>query len=115
MDEAREAGADLGFPGRMLALCSLPRTCQGKRSHFVLTNGPEFTSKAMHLWSQRTGVTLRFIQPGKPIQKALVESLNGKFWDECLNVHWFDDLTDARRKLQACSESTMRLDFTVSQ
>ena len=50
---------------------------------------PEFTSKAMHLWSQRTGVTLRFIQPGKPIQNALVESFNGKFLDACLNEHWF--------------------------
>ena len=55
----------------------------------VTDNGPEFTSKAMHLWSQRTGVTLRFIQPGKPIQNALVESFNGKFRDACLNEHWF--------------------------
>ena len=39
-DEAREADADLGFPGRMLALCSLPRTGRGKRSHFVRTNSP---------------------------------------------------------------------------
>ena len=39
LEEAREADADLGFPGRMLALCSLP-TDQGKRSHFVRTNGP---------------------------------------------------------------------------
>ena len=36
----------------------------------VTDNGPEFTSKAMHLWSQRTGVTLRFIQPGKPTERA---------------------------------------------
>ena len=63
----------------------------------VTDNGPEFTSKAMHLWSQRTGVTLRFIQPGKPIQNALVESFNGKFRDACLNEHWFLDLADARR------------------
>ena len=39
----------------------------------------------MFLWSQRTGVQLRFIQPGKPIQNALVESFNGKFRDACLN------------------------------
>ena len=26
LDEAREADADLGFPGRMLALCSLPKS-----------------------------------------------------------------------------------------
>ena len=63
----------------------------------VTDNGPEFTSKAMHLWSQRTGVTLRFIQPGKPIQNALVESFNGKFRDACLNEHGFLDLADARR------------------
>ena len=53
----------------------------------VTDNGPEFTSKAMFLWSQRTGVPLRFIQPGKPIQNALVESFNGKFCDACLNEH----------------------------
>ena len=29
LDEAREAEADPGFLGRMLALCSLPRTNQG--------------------------------------------------------------------------------------
>ena len=67
----------------------------------VTDNGPEFTSKAMHLWSQRTGVTLRFIQPGKPIQNALVESFNGKFRDACLNEHWFLDLADARRTIEA--------------
>ena len=31
-------------------------------------NGPEFTSKKMHLWSQDSRVKLHFIQPGKPTQ-----------------------------------------------
>jgi putative transposase len=30
-------------------------------------------------------VTLSFTQPGKPIEKAYLESFNGKFRDECLN------------------------------
>ena len=38
LNEAREADADLGFLGRMLALCSLPRTDQGILSHFVRAN-----------------------------------------------------------------------------
>ena len=42
-----------------------------------------------------------FIQPGKPIQSVLVESFNGKFWDACLNEHWFVDLADARRTIEA--------------
>ena len=36
-----------------------------------------------------------------PTDKARIESLNGPLRDECLNVYWFDDLTDARKKLQA--------------
>ena len=39
LNEARKADADLGFRGRMLALCSLRWTGQGKRSHFARTNG----------------------------------------------------------------------------
>jgi len=31
-------------------------------------------------------VKLHFIQPGKPIQKAFVESLNGKFREYCLDL-----------------------------
>ena len=55
----------------------------------VCDNGTEFTSKAMFFWQKDTGVQLGFIQPGKPIQNAFVESLNGKFRNECLNQYWF--------------------------
>ena len=37
---AQEAAPDLGFMGRMLALCSLPRTDPGNRTKYVRTNGP---------------------------------------------------------------------------
>ena len=67
----------------------------------VTDNGPEFTSKARFLWSQRTGVALRFIQPGQPVQNALVESFNGKFRATCLNAQWFVDLAAARRSIAA--------------
>ncbi|MBL3607187.1 integrase core domain-containing protein, partial [Rhodovulum sulfidophilum] len=51
-------------------------------------------------WSERTGVRLRFIEPGKPVQNAFVESFNGKFRDECLNLHWFRSLRDAREEIR---------------
>lgn len=54
----------------------------------------------MFLWAQRRGVTLQFIQPGKPPRNAFVESLNGKFRDQCLNLHWFTCLDNARQEIE---------------
>lgn len=43
---------------------------------------------------------LHFIDPGKPTQNAYIESFNGKFRDECLNGHWFNNLQEARRIIE---------------
>jgi putative transposase len=43
----------------------------GLPEEIVLDNGPEGTSKAMLNWSERTGVRLRFIEPGKPVETRL--------------------------------------------
>jgi len=50
-------------------------------------------------WSERSGVRLRFIELGKPVQSAFVESFNGKFRDECLNLRWFRSLRHAREEI----------------
>jgi putative transposase len=71
----------------------------GLPEEIVLDNGPEGTSRAMLEWSERTGVRLRFIEPGKPVQNAFIESFNGKFRDECLNLHWFRSLQHARDEI----------------
>ena len=39
---------------------------------------------------------LNFIQPGKPIQSAFIESLNGKFRNECLNQGRFRGIEETR-------------------
>ncbi len=74
---------------------------RGRPQTIGLANGPEFTSKALFLWAQHTDVQLRFIQPGKPTQNAVVESFNGKFRDACLNEQWFVDLAEARHRIEA--------------
>jgi len=66
-----------------------------------LDNGPEFTSAALHCWARQNHVRLHFIDPGKPTQNAFIERFNGTFRDECLNAHWFIDLADARREIEA--------------
>lgn len=93
---------DLSIPGIRLArfLDDLaPRW--GLPEEIILDNGPEGTSRAMFEWSERTGVRLRFIEPGKPVQNAFVESFNGRFRDECLNEHWFRSLAHARHEIAA--------------
>ena len=59
-------------------------------------NGPEFAGHKMLDWAVRNGVELRFIQPGKPVQNAYIESFNSRFRDECLSQHWFASLSHMR-------------------
>ena len=72
----------------------------------TVDNGPEFISKALDLWAFENNVRLRFIQPGKPVQNAYIESFNGKFRDECLNDNVFVSLNRARQIIE-----NWRLDY----
>lgn len=64
-------------------------------------NGSEFISKALDRWAYENEVTLDFSRPGKPTDNPYIESFNGSFRDECLNLHWFLSLDDARTKIEA--------------
>jgi putative transposase len=67
-------------------------------------NGPEFTSRAYLAWAVGKKIEPVHIRPGKPIENAYVESFNGRLREECLNVSWFRNLFDARRKIEAWRE-----------
>jgi putative transposase len=73
---------------------------RGLPEAIVVDNGPEFRGRALAAWSEERRVRLEFIQPGKPVQNAYVESFNGRLRDECLNANWFTSLSDARRKIE---------------
>ena len=49
-------------------------------------------------------VRLDFSRPGKPTDNAFIESFNGSFRDECLNLHWFLSLQDAKKKIETWRE-----------
>ncbi|MCG6398900.1 IS3 family transposase [Vibrio fluvialis] len=72
--------------------------------------GPEFTGKALDQWAYQHGVILKLIQAGKPTQNAYIESFNGKFRDECLNEHWFRDLSHTRDLI-----SLWRMDYNENR
>ena len=42
-----------------------------------------------------------FSRPGKPTDNAKIESFNGLLRQECLNLHWFLSLDDAKEKIAA--------------
>jgi hypothetical protein len=64
-------------------------------------NGVEFAGRTMQDSAARRGVELRFIQPGKPVQNAYIESFNSRLRDECLSQHWFASLSHARSVVDA--------------
>jgi len=71
-------------------------------------NGSEFYSKAMDKWAYWHRVKLEFIRPGKPVENGYIESFHGRLRDECLNVHLFFSIEDAREKLEL-----WRLDYNT--
>ena len=64
-------------------------------------NGPELTSRHFLAWCVEGQIELIHIQPGKPQQNGRIESFNGRLREECLNLSWFQNLFDARRKIAA--------------
>lgn len=79
MRELNELAAEVGLPEQI-----------------VLDNGPEFICSVLADWAEENEVELAFIEKGKPQQNAFIESFNGRFRDECLNEHLFQDILDAR-------------------
>lgn len=63
-------------------------------------NGPEMSSKEFMDWAFRRNIAIEYIQPGKPVQNAFIESFNSRLRDECLNEELFHDLADAVRKIE---------------
>jgi len=96
--ECIEIAADYGFSGervtRILDILSVSRKFPDT---IMSDNGPEFQSKAVIRWIARNRVNWHYIQPGKPNQNAWIESFNGKFRDECLNLHSFTNLKEVQK------------------
>ena len=74
----------------------------------TVDHGTEFTSKVLEEWVYQRGVKLDFTHPGKPTENGQIESFNGRLRDECLNVHQFLSLDDAREQIER-----WRLDYNA--
>jgi putative transposase len=63
-------------------------------------NGSEFSGRLLDLWAYHHGVQIDFSRPGKPTDNCFIETFNGSFRDECLNVHWFESMEEAKREIE---------------
>jgi len=95
--ECLEIEAAHGFSGeRVTRTLDVLVATRGMPEIIMSDNGPEFQSAAVTRWAISNRVHWHFIQPGKPNQNAWIESFNGKFRDECLNLHAFSDLAETQ-------------------
>lgn len=79
---------------------------RGRPASITSDNGTELTSNAILGWADERRIAWRYIQPGKPVQNAFIESFNGRLRDELLNETLFRSLPQARTAL-----ATWRADY----
>jgi putative transposase len=93
--------ADVSLSGKRVAReLDLLIAVHGKPGTVGSDNGPELTSNAIVAWTADTGVDWHYIDPGKPVQNAFIESFNGRLRDEFLNETLFTSLVQARAALE---------------
>ena len=93
--------ADQNIKGeQVVALIRQLSIVRGVPRRLQTDNGSEFISKALDQWAYENQVIMDFSRPGRPTDNPFIESFNGSFRDECLNIHWFLSLKDAREKIE---------------
>jgi len=92
---------DLSLTGeRVTRVLERLRTTRGLQLVIQADSGPELRGRVLDQWAYEHGVRLQFIEPGKPIQNAFIESFNSRLRDECLNAHWFVTVTEAQLTIE---------------
>ena len=95
--ESLATEVDISLPGlRVTQVLDRLAVDGGLPELITVDNGPEFAGRVLDAWAYTHGVQLHFIDPGKPVQNAYIESFNRRLRDECLNEYWFMSLPLAR-------------------
>ena len=73
----------------------------GAPKFVFVDNSSEFTGRLMDMWAYHHQVRIDFSRPGKPTDNGHVETFNGSLRKECLNIHWFESLAEAKAMVEA--------------
>lgn len=74
---------------------------RGAPQDLFADNGAEFTGHLVDLWAYHHGTRIDFSRPGKPTDNAHIETFNSRLRAECLNLHWFETIAEAKRIIKA--------------
>ena len=94
----------------VVEVCNALVAQRGAPKRVFTDNGSEFSGRIFDLWAYHHGVRIDFSRPGKPTDNCFIESFNGSLRDECLNVHWFESMEEARARIEA-----WRIDYNESR
>ena len=102
---------DTSMPSmRVIRVLNRIITKRGKPANIRSDNGPEFISHLLQQWCEDNGITLQYIQPGKPTQNAYIERKNGSIRRELLNAYLFNSLAEVR-----CLSEEWRVDYNTER
>jgi putative transposase len=91
-------------------VCNRLAVQRGAPVRVFVDNGSEFSGKIFDLWAYHHKVAIDFSRPGKPTDNCFIETFNGSLRDECLNVHWFETIDEAKEMIEA-----WRIDYNGSR
>ena len=95
--EALDIVVDTSLPAaRVVRVLEQLKAERGLPKMIRVDNGSEMTSLLFTQWCAENGVTIRYIEPGKPNQNAYIERFNKSYRNEVLDPHLFSCLTQVR-------------------
>jgi len=90
-----------GMSGRTVGE-ALDRVLDGAAPRWITVDrGSEVRVARARKLGDRRPVQLYFVRPGKSVEKARIESFNGRLRNECLKLDQFASLEDARKRIGA--------------
>ena len=72
----------------------------GVQERIQVSKGGSSSQLELNYGAYAHGVVLDCFRPDKSTDNAFIEAFNNRFWQECLNEHWFLSLEDAQEKIE---------------
>lgn len=95
--ESLAAWCDYSIPGeKVVEVLKSIVDERGRPEQIRVDNGPEFRGRVFVQWCQQEQITIKYIQPGRPMQNAYIERLNRTFREDVLDAYVFETLEEVR-------------------